>query len=52
MTISFLRHTLVLNEYKNIMEYVHLHEEAFTNGHSHKIKPGSKRCDMSRCEVH
>ena len=48
----FLRHTLVLNEYKKIMEYVFLHEGAFTNGNSHKMKPGSKRCDDSRCEVH
>ena len=48
----FLRQTLVLNEYKKIMEYVNLHEGAFTNGHLHKIKPGSKRCDNSRCEVH
>ena len=44
----FLRHTLVLNEYKKIMEYVNLHEGAFTN----KIKPGSKRCDDSICEVY
>ena len=42
-----LRHTLGLHEYKKIMEYVNLHEGAFTKGHSHKIKVFSKRCKDS-----
>ena len=42
-----MRHTLGLHEYKKIMEYVNLHEGAFTKGHSHKIKVFSKRCKDS-----
>ena len=42
-----MRHTLGLHEYKKIMEYVNLHEGAFTKGHSHKIKVLSKRCKDS-----
>ena len=45
-----MRHTLGLHEYKRIMEYVDLHEGAFTKGHSHIIKVLSKRCKDSRAE--